>query len=95
MNLYPTRNTISDCVNGRNDKVYAFLIAAMILFVYMRAIPNTHEEIAGIDLTSQEDTELYRKLSSPRTQADVEQMKAIMSRQIEVTPRVTGTALNN
>jgi len=46
-----------------------------------------------MDLSLPEDAELYRKLSSPRTQADVEQMRVIMSRQIEVTPQVTGAAL--
>jgi hypothetical protein len=95
MTIYPVRESVSDHVTGRNEKVIAFIVILTALFILARTQPHPLHIEAGMDLSSCEDTELYRKLSSPRTQTDVEQMKAIMSRQIEVTPRVTGTAPEN
>lgn len=86
MTIFPTRETISDHVSGRNEKVITFVILLTALFIFVRTQPHPFHHEAGMDLTSHEDAELYRQLSSPRTQADVEQMRAIMSRQITVDP---------
>ena len=86
MNLYPTRQTIADHVAGRNEKVTYFLLLFAALFMINRTQPHPFHTEAGIDFTSYEEAELYHKLSSPRTQADVEQMRALMSRKITVDP---------
>ena len=86
MTIFPTRKTISDHVSGRNEKVTTFVLLMALLFMFVRTQPHPFHTEAGMDLTSHEDAELYRQLSSPRTQADVEHMRAIMSRKITVDP---------
>jgi hypothetical protein len=86
MTLFPVRETVSDHVTGRNEKVIAFLLILVALFIVARIQPRMPPVDSGIDWEPKNIGDIYRKLSSPRTQADVEQMRAIMSRQITVDP---------
>jgi hypothetical protein len=86
MQLMPTRVTITDHITGRNEKVMLFILISATFFIVSRTLPHRFHTDPEVDWEPRNIAELYRKLSSPRTQADVDQMRALMSRKITVDP---------